>query len=73
MTNWYGAEKKRAASNNRSVEGEVRRILKQAIADDMQAKREAFLVLSTQLWRETQGIVKTPSKILIREDRDQGH
>ena len=65
--------KERAACNNRSLEGEVRHILEGAAADDLQAKRAAFLVLSERLRRETEGAVQTPSEILIREDRDHGH
>ena len=65
--------KQRAASNKRSLEGEVRHILEVAARDDMEARRAAFRVLSAEFRRETAGTPQTPSEILIREDRDSGH
>ena len=65
--------KRRASSNNRSLEDEVRHILESAVADDMGAKRAAFLALAARLRRETEGRTQTPAEMLIREDRDRGH
>ena len=65
--------KRRAAGNNRSLEGEVRRILEGAVADDVSAKRAAFLALAARLKRETEGRAQTPSETLIRKDRESGH
>lgn len=65
--------KRRASSNNRSLEDEVRHILESAVADDMEAKRAAFLALAARLRRETGGRTQTPAEVLIREDRDRGH
>ncbi|MCY3827639.1 MAG: plasmid stabilization protein [Rhodospirillaceae bacterium] len=65
--------KRRASSNNRSLEGEVRHILEGAVEDDMAAKRSEFLALSDRLRRATEGRIHTPSEVLIREDRDRGH
>ncbi len=65
--------KRRASSNNRSLEGEVRHILQRAVEDDMQARRESFLALSDRLRRATEGRAHTPAEVLIREDRDHGH
>ena len=65
--------KRRAALNNRSLEGEVRHILENAVADDMAARRASFLVLSDRLRRATEGRAHTPAEVLIREDRDHGH
>ncbi len=65
--------KRRASSNNRSLEGEVRHILKCAAYDDMAAKRAAFLEASDRLREKTGGRQQTPAEVLIREDRDQGH
>ena len=65
--------KRRAALNNRSLEGEVRHILENAVAGDMAAKRASFLVLSDRLRRATEGRAHTPAEVLIREDRDHGH
>ena len=65
--------KRRAASNNRSLEGEVRHILENAVADDMAARRASFLALSDRLRRATEGRTHTPAEVLIREDRDRGH
>ncbi len=63
----------RASSNNRSLEGEVRHILKCAAHDDMAAKRAAFLKASDRLRERTGGRQQTPAEVLIREDRDRGH
>ena len=65
--------KRRASSNNRSLEGEVRHILESAAAADMEARRAAFLALSDRLRRATEGRKQTPAEDLIREDRDRGH
>ena len=65
--------KRRAAENDRSLEGEVRHILQGAIADDMAAKRASFRALAARLRRKTEGRAQTPSEVLIREDRDVGH
>lgn len=65
--------KQRAALNNRSLEGEVRHILECAAIDDMATKRAAFLAASDRLQRKTGSRKKTPSEVLIREDRDHGH
>ena len=65
--------KRRAAVNNRSLEGEVRYILECAAADGMSAKRTAFLEAADRLRRKTEGTKQTPAEVLIREDRDRGH
>ena len=65
--------KRRAAANNRSLEGEVRHILENSVEDDMAAKRASFSALAARLQRETEGREQTPSEILIREDRERGH
>lgn len=65
--------KRRAAVNNRSLEGEVRYILERAVEDDMAAKRASFLELAAELRRMTEGRSQTPAEVLIREDRDRGH
>lgn len=65
--------RRRAAANQRSLEGEVRHILEVAAKDDMEARRAAFRVLSAEMRRETSGRPQTPSEVLIREDRDFGH
>ena len=65
--------KRRAAGNNRSLEGEVRHILEGAVQDDVSARRASFLALATRLQGETEGRPQTPSEILIRDDRDSGH
>ncbi len=65
--------KRRAAVNNRSLEGEVRYILERAVEDDMAAKRASFLELAAELRRMTEGRSQTPAEVLIREDRDHGH
>ncbi len=66
--------KRRASSNNRSLEGEVRHVLECAAHDDMAAKRAAFLEASDRLRKKTRGRSKqTPAEVLIREDRDRGH
>lgn len=65
--------KQRAATNNRSLEGEVRHILEGAIANDLSEKRANFLDLASRLRRETEGSVQTPSELLVGEDREHGH
>ena len=65
--------KRRAAGNNRSLEGEVRHILEGAAGDDPGAKRAAFRTLAARLRRETDETAQTPAQALIREDRDGAH
>ena len=65
--------KRRAALNNRSLEGEARHILECAAADDMAAKRAAFRETMDRLRPLTEGRKQTPAEVLIREDRDRGH
>ena len=65
--------KARAEINGRSMEGEVRQILKAAVENDMEAKRRAFVVLSEQLRKQIPNRSRTPSEDLIREDRDRDH
>ena len=54
--------KRRAALNNRSLEGEARHILQCAADDDMAAKRAAFLEASARLRRKTKGRKQTRRK-----------
>ena len=66
--------KARAAAHDRSVEGEVRHILKSALENDMAAKRRVFLARIRQLQKEiTLQRPHTPREVLIREDRDRNH
>lgn len=65
--------KRRAAGNNRSLEGESRYILERAVRDDMSEKRASFRSLAAVLRRKTGRRPQTPSEILIRQDRDTGH
>ena len=65
--------KRRAADNNRSLEGEARQILEDAVRDDAPGRRQSFLALAAKLRRETEGGPQTPSEFLIREDRETGH
>ena len=65
--------KRRASSNNRSLEGEVRHVLECAAYDHMAAKRAAFLEASDRLREKTRGRKQTPAEVLVREDRDHGH
>jgi len=65
--------KRRASSNNRSLEGEARHILECAADDGMAAKRAAFLEASDRLREKTGGRKQTPAEMLIREDRDRDH
>lgn len=64
--------KSRAARNNRSLEGEVRHILKGAVKDDMATRSANFLKCTAEL-RRGMARLQTPSEDLIREDRDHGH
>ena len=62
---------RRAASNNRSLEDEVRHIPESAAR--RAANRASFLAVADRLRRETEGRPQTLSEVLIREDRDRGH
>ena len=63
----------RASRNNRSLEGEVRHILVDAVNDDLSAKRASFLARTAKLRAASEGRPQTPAELLIREDRDHGH
>lgn len=65
--------KQRASLNHRSLEGEARHILENAVEDDMAVKRASFLALSDRLRQMTKGRAHTPAEKIIREDRDRGH
>ena len=65
--------KLRAARNNRSLEGEVRHILVDAVTGDLSGKRAAFLARTAELRCASEGRDQTPAELLIREDRDHGH
>ena len=65
--------KRRAAENNRSLEGEARHILEKSVEDDMPERMRAFRARARELRELTRGTKQTPSEILIREDRDRGH
>ena len=65
--------KRRAAGNDRSLEGEMRRILARVVEDGVAAKREAFRALAARLRRQAGGSPQTPSEVLIRDDRESGH
>ena len=65
--------KRRAAENNRSLEGEVRHILEQAAEYGMSEKARRFGAMVKRLRTGTVGHPQTPSHVLIREDRDSGH
>lgn len=54
--------KRRALSNNRSLECEVRHILKCASDDDMAAKRAAFLEASDRHGKRPEAASKPPRK-----------
>ena len=65
--------KLRAATNNRSLEDEARHILEQAAEGDMEGKVTAFRALSVRLRKETCELSRTPSDVLVSEDRASGH
>ena len=65
--------RRRAAENNRSLEGEVRHILETTARDDMETRRLEFRIRSAEIRRKTAGRPQTPAEVLIREDRDHGH
>ena len=68
-----GRLKRRAVSNHRSLESEIRHILSAAAEDQMAAKRKSFHDLTARLRRHTQVNKQTLSEVLIRQDRDRGH
>ena len=65
--------KLRAARHNRSLEGEVRHILVDAVKEDLSSRRVAFLARTAELRSASEGRSQTPAERLIREDRDHGH
>ena len=66
--------KARAEINERSLEGEVRQILRAAVENDMDAKRRVFLARIKHLHKDIRlRGPSTPSEVLIREDRDRDH
>lgn len=65
--------KARAAGNNRSLEGEARHILEQAVEEDMSGRLRSFRDLAARLRRQTGSRRQTPSQYLVRGDRDSGH
>ena len=68
-----GRLRRRAAENNRSLEGEVRHILEEAANGGMGEKGSNFRALSRSLRKQTSARSQTPSHLLIRNDRDHGH
>ena len=65
--------KRRAVENNRSLESEARHILEQAAEGGTVEKVTTFRALAEGLRKKTNNRPQTPSHILIREDRDNGH
>ncbi len=70
--------KRQAAINNRSLEGEMRHILEQAVggAEDRAEKTRRFLESIRKLDAEIDWDSlppQTPSEVLIREARDAGY
>ena len=63
----------RAAGNDRSLEGEARHVLDGAVEGETSANRASFPALAARLRRETEGHARTPSEVLVREDRETGH
>ena len=68
-----GRLRRRAAGNNRSLEGEVRHILEEAAIGGMGEKTSSFRALSRGLRKQTEARSQSPSHVLIRDDRDRGH
>ena len=62
--------KLRAARNNRSLEGEVRHILIDAVKDDLSAKRAFFLARTAELRCASEGRIQAPAELLIRGNRE---
>ena len=67
---------KHAASNNRSLESEVRNILEREAnhIEDMDTRRKEFIEQSRKFRKElADRPMGLPSWILIRQDRDEDH
>ena len=60
--------KRRAVRHGRSAEAEHREILRQALSGEGE---RSFWDLAADVRKLTEGTHQTPSKILIREDRDE--
>ena len=65
----------RAVRNNRSLEGEVRKILERAVEDEssMAEKKRKFRDLSGKMLEMTRGTNQAPAELIIREDRETWH
>lgn len=64
----------RAAKHNRSLEDELKAILQEVLAAELDTKAEkisAFREQATQIRQSLHGRTHTDSALLIREDRDQ--
>lgn len=61
--------KARAKANNRSLEGEVRRLLTEAAQG--RPDRSRFLELAEEIRRMTPAVAQSETVALLREDRDR--
>lgn len=61
---------RRAASNNRTLEGEVRLILEEAAGQETHKKNAKFKARVDEIWRGVEPRPQTPAEVLIRLDRD---
>lgn len=66
------ALKRRAATNQRSVEAEHRALLEETLDADRLKQVERFKARLDALHSSAKGKVFTPSEILIRESREEG-
>ncbi|MDI6027511.1 hypothetical protein QBK99_15035 [Corticibacterium sp. UT-5YL-CI-8] len=62
--------KKRAAANGRSAEAEHRDILSEALREE-EEEQPSFDELAARLRERLKGRYHTPSKVLLRESRDE--
>ena len=61
----------RAASNQRSMNAELRDIVSTALAQPQHSSRAAFKQLAADIRALSAGREQTPSEVLLRESRDE--
>ncbi len=65
------ALKKQAKEHARSLQGELKTIMEEAVCASSSNPIEAFLVRVREIRKQTEGIPQTDAAQLVREDREQ--
>ena len=65
------ALKRRAKEHNRSLQGELKTILEQAVRSSHSRNIDAFLARVKEIRKQTAGMPQTDAAQLVREDRER--